>query len=568
MKNIVLIFAFAVISHQSNAQLIKESVSNIQDLISEVTFGDETYKQEIKTRETECLITLTVNDLDDDKIYAYQFNIADINPQKLKFETKKNQVIVTGETIANRDLIYSTENGESAKYVHEFNLYAKDIESARAIVNTFKSVNSNCEEAQSNAKFVLKDSQQFMDGITYLSTNLPKTVDVSEAKMSQRFDYEKNFLPVLTFEVKDNEKNEVVTYTFNISDIDQQSIIFDTNKGNVFITGEVTGKNKYIAVEKNGIRENYSKDFQFYMQNIEDARKFVAALQFLKQKSDDYIQSLGSPLANVTTIPDYLNFINQKINKVTAGEKSVEQSLKKSDQKVPLVTLTVKDEAGSALTDYDFNLADINESKVNFETVRNYIEINLSVSGGKKFIRVTENGSLKNYDDEIELNAGTIEEARTLVEAFKKVVAMAKEEFNQQLSQFDNMSESDLSQALFQNIKDVLVDDDSYLQKLTSDEQNACILIFDQKDVSKEKNYSYKFNLIDISAPSIKYETKGDEVLVEMETKNKKDLIEFSEDGTVKNFEKSLAIRSADLENARMTALILKKLAEKCPGLK
>lgn len=133
-----------------------------------------------------------------------------------------------------------------------------------------------------------------------------------------------------------------------------------------------------------------------------------------------------------SSLPDLaksLEWIKKHVAEVESGTFTYKQSFE-YDSNVLWRIIFSSDKAGksSAIKSiYEFNLADLDENKVDYKVIGKTITLHISTQSEHKAIKYTKDGTLHNYCSSLEIVIQDIENARDLVEAFKHSIILARE---------------------------------------------------------------------------------------------------------------------------------------------
>ena len=115
--------------------------------VKEVAIGDDVYQQKFEVEEeNNCIVLLEITDVSKGEIVVYKFNLIDINPMKVEFETSGDEVQVNLTTMGGNDLIEVIENGETDDFDDEISIWANDVEEARDISKAIEYLVGICSE--------------------------------------------------------------------------------------------------------------------------------------------------------------------------------------------------------------------------------------------------------------------------------------------------------------------------------------------------------------------------------------------------------------------------------------
>ena len=563
MKNIFIVLFYTICVTSAFSQSDYPEADFLKESIKDVTVDEEAIEQSF-TEKQPCIFTISVNNITDDDSYAYEFNAADLNEYKITFETGKKEVFVEVETKGAKDLIRIYENEKVDGYDKDFKFFARDVEHARELVEKFKALVRNCTGTQKDIGFVLGDNATLSGALDYLTKNIIK-VSINEASFNQTFSYNNNYTPLMKLHRVDETEGLTSIYELNAADLSHTSVQFDTRQEFVIVSAETRGQRDLVRVFENGELDGYENEIYFYADNIEDARKLVEVLKFYIVKATEVKSSELQSLENQSQITGVNDFIARHVNDVAFNDESFKQSFAFNPEQPYLAELKVENVNDAEVRVYNFNLADINQNAVSFDTKGEEVIIEIRTSGDKDLLMVHENGEIDDYDSEIEILANGIEEARYIIEGFKKAVTISKDiQEKSFISGVTAPGKSQTVEFLTNTIKDVVIGEDAYKQKYSANDENTCLAEIEVIDVSEGETIIYKFNYVDINVHKIAFDTKGEEVLLHLETIGGNDLIEIIEDGVTDDFDDEIEIRATGIEEARKIEMALKHLTKLC----
>ena len=129
--------AFADVAEAENYVL-----SNVGDIVVET----DTYEQSVEKGSSECLMKYNLTDISDDTRYVYEFNLKDVDVNKIQFETDGAEALVTIQIKGENDLVQVYENGEAEDFESEFQIKTRDVEQARKLQTALKMLTEKCAE--------------------------------------------------------------------------------------------------------------------------------------------------------------------------------------------------------------------------------------------------------------------------------------------------------------------------------------------------------------------------------------------------------------------------------------
>ena len=116
-------------------------MNQIKNNISKVTENKLTYEQQLELKDDPILqFKSTEIGEKSSKLKVYEFNINDINPVTVAFNTSSTAVYVSLSTNYMEKIIKYYEDGAIKNYQNTFNIQTSTIEEARLISELFKKV--------------------------------------------------------------------------------------------------------------------------------------------------------------------------------------------------------------------------------------------------------------------------------------------------------------------------------------------------------------------------------------------------------------------------------------------
>ena len=402
-----------------------EALNFLSSEIGEISIGQEEFNQSFTyDSEQPTVITYTWEDPSEGETRKYVANVADFNEQSVSFNTKNGNVWLTLETQGERDLIQTYEDGEPDDYDSEIQMMAADIEQARVLEKALKALIATAADRTQDS-FIPGTAKPSLDATADYLTNNVGDVVLSKDTYEQAFSYDaaQHQLIYEVTEVGDGDKN---TFRVNPADLNVNSIGMDTKGSGALITLETQAERDLIQVLENDVVDGYDNEMTMYAPNVEAGRHWVEALKRLVLLGRDGQQDAFAALGNTLDQAATLRFLEENVRRVEAGEEAYQQTFATASGNQCLITYTLLDEDEGEEEIYEWNMADINDNSVAFDTKGEDILVTLVTIGERDLIKVIEDGEVDGYEDEIELRANNIEEARALVSAFKHLAGLCE----------------------------------------------------------------------------------------------------------------------------------------------
>jgi len=123
---------------------ISEAENYVLNAVGNVVVETDTYEQSVEKGSSECLLVYHLTDVSDDTRYDFEFNLKDVDVNKIQFETDGAEALVTIQIKGENDLIQKYENGENDDFTDKFQIKTKDIEQARKLEAALKMMTESC----------------------------------------------------------------------------------------------------------------------------------------------------------------------------------------------------------------------------------------------------------------------------------------------------------------------------------------------------------------------------------------------------------------------------------------
>ncbi len=533
----------------------------VNPYISSVSLKKVSYSQDLSTFGAEgCLCRFEINEENKVKNVVYNFNLADIHPPSVMQATKKDAVFVELATRGKKRLIQTEEDGKISGYSGEITIFTKDLEDAKGLKEVLKKKVESCKDIMEE-KFSRDRFEDPTSALIFLEENI-KDFILNETQYSQELTHDVQKPWMLTYQTTD-EKGNTLEFAWNTSDIDPSKIAFDTKRENVLVSMSTKQGKNFIRKREGGELQNYTDKFHINVPDIESARIWVNAL---KTHSGGYNES-ANPSGRLInpTLPTVLSALSKQVGEVNIGDEGYDQSLYKiSDRNSELIY--TREELGNGKTvTYRWNLADIDPGRVEFDTHKKEVRIEMRTRSGEDYIQELEEDIPSGYTNKISFHAPDIESARLLVDLLRQGINLSRKVYLDPFS--DAFSNPSYDQALSfcqENIQEVETSKETYRQLISADPDEPCLITFESEEQSKGDEYIFIFHLEDVDPGKLELKTKGDILFLELESRGKKDWIEMTENGERENFDDELVIRCQSLESAKGLKKALSFLTRSC----
>ncbi|MEM6516955.1 MAG: hypothetical protein AAF688_12285 [Bacteroidota bacterium] len=537
-----------------NAQTVKKAIDKISENLGTVQTSKTQYDQEIEVLENGYAL-ISISEIDSKgktETTEYEFSFSDIDPNTVRSITKKDLIQVQLLVRGKQKMIKKIEDsGEKVNFDNEIYLFASDIDNARNLVEAIKKTIPLSEKMELG-KLSLSGYKQH---INWLMKNIVE-VDNADEKYIQNLTNDSKNSGYASLEVIEQTKSKAVTtrYEFNFSLLNPNSLDLDI-KNKAFSIEVSTRRNaKFIKVYKDGIQQSYDKSLELYTGSMEKTKQVYKVLQDIIPLAED---AFAKSMPNITTRSKAIDYINGQVEEVSSESTGFIQNF--SDDCVTQFQVEKTTSKGSEVTILTFNFADLNAGAIEFGTQKELLFIEIPVNQKAKLINVVKDGEQENYTDEFKIYINSVEAAIISIKAIENIISSCK-------SSLENAKISSKSTALKQltaAIKPISINRDNYEQAFEIVSQKDGLVKFTKifSDEKKSREQIYEFGFEDINPRSVKMETKGKNVQVELKTKYLEKIIKAYEDGEIKSYENELVIEAESVENARKIVMLLKSVA-------
>jgi len=464
-----LITLFLIVGIQLQAQDFDNIVSALGDEIKTVQSAKKEYIQSIKIIQPG-VVNVTIEEVNSKRsnsVKNYEFNTADIDINTIKTITKKDVIQI--QLLANRKqkLIKLTTNHEKISFINQLFIYAENIDNGREIVENFKKCVPLAKKITNN-RLSLTTYIQYLD---WLENNVGD-VNLIKKQFLQNLSVNKKFPGSIVFKsnVNSGKISKNYTYLFNLATINPNSILFKIEGEIFYIELETRRKLKTIKYFEEQEQKNYINKFKIVCPNVENARDLQKVLKDLIPLAQ---KTFNDSLTSVTSIKQGIDLINSTTKKVIINDLSIHQNI--SGDCVIVFEQETLDNDKTTTEIFSFNIADLNKNGLNYKSDGKLVYLELFTKGGNKFIKHEKNGKQENYTKKLKIYTPEIEDAIGMKNILSTIIDLCQKNNEFTLTKG---SQKELLNILQQNIKNVVVNNLTYDQRLEIDEYN--FLIFSQ----------------------------------------------------------------------------------------
>lgn len=345
-------------------------------------------------------------------------------------------------------------------------------------------------------------------------------------------------------EVDEKGKSTKEVYEFFLSDIDKNTVIRKPSGKKMQVSLSTTNGLKFVKHLKEDKLDGYTSSFEILVAGSDEATTVInlitSSIPLVKQSDKNW-----------NTPTDALTWIKDNLGQVTTPSGNISQTFGYDAKKNYLVSYATKktDSKGASTEEkYDFNLLDINKNDIKVKVSGTNLTVVLGTKGGDRFIKYLKNGALQSYQNDVEISAADIEQARNVIGALTIAITKSKAQF----PEFQNSKQA--LDFITTNISKVDIDTKSVNQKIEFADAKGIKASFhsaetDSKGKTIESLYELYFN--DIEENSIACKVSGKKISISFVIKNKQKLIRYSKENVIQSYEYDLDMLSDNLETAR-----------------
>jgi hypothetical protein len=350
-----------------------------------------------------------------------------------------------------------------------------------------------------------------------------------------------NFLSEL---IDEKGKSAKERFEFYLSDIDKNTIIRKTSGKKLFISLSINNNQKFIKHFTEDKPDSYTSNLEILLSSADAAQELGDIF-----KTSIPLVSSGEKGWNTNT--DALNWLKSNISKVISEPVTFEQSFSFGERKDYLATFTVKrtdQKSVSTEEKYEFNVLDINKKNLTVKVSGTQLSVLVETKGNDPFIKYTKNNEQQSYDNEFEIIAEDIDQARNIIAAVSTAIDKSKPV----MPDFSSLQKS--LDFIAKNTADLTLEKKTVNQKIDFIPGNGTKSTFSYTESDpkgKPVAERYEFYLNDIDANSMNFKVSGKKIAILSTCLNKTKLIRYFKDNVLQDFQNEVDILTTDIETSR-----------------
>lgn len=380
-------------------------------------------------------------------------------------------------------------------------------------------------------------------------------VTVKDVVFDQSLDFLISDGYIITLKITESKRGKSTEYRFNLVDLDQKKIKFDTRKNLAIVDIGTKSDKKVIYNLVDGKVSNYLNKISIKATGVESARNLS---DLLKTATEDAEKEQINFYQEKSDLVSLLAYLENILGKVSINDDTYEQSFSFQPDNKTIVKFNSNHSNKNINESFQLSFSDVNPGKIDFTTRGNAILIEIETQGKKNLVEYEKNGALVGFKNKITLRANTIEEGRKIASALTNLKALA--DVNPVVLFKEDATLAESIDFLINHIKTISRNDNVFEQSLSQSGNGQFVV--KKFDKGKESTQEYTFNPSDINSAKINFDTKGTDILVELESRAKKPLIKYVVNGQVENYRTKFDIHAGSIELGRAQVNALKRLAQ------
>ncbi len=521
---------------------LKASLDKVKSYVKEIKLEKSTVNQQFSydnANPYDIKIAITTSDTKGKSTEEiYEFNLGLVGEVKRSASSKEMKVELSSQK--NLKVIRYTKGGEMQNYENKVEILAENVDDTRELEKNLKDAISAAKTAWEASVKLPKDDLMALQN--WLEQNI-KEVSADKLSVKQRLKKSGTYKDraILTSEENDGKKTTELQSDFSWGDFNESGAELKISGKEVTVIAK--SKNDYVRTQQGSVMKGYDDEVKFAAANPTEGTILQMAIQKIIPLAKKELQNR---VPKVATKEEGFKILKDRLKDFKVNESAYIQKI----EPACLTTYSLKSEVKGKIVEesFKFNFGDLTDFKLSVS--KEVIRIASKVQDSKKFIQVTKDGALQNYDNSVEFIVGDIEDARYLMEALPAIAKGCKE--NVTAGDFKWLASKVKS---IENPKQELVlqDGDKCKWKLTSS----------ASDSKKTVEIILEFNLYDIDPKKIEVDISGKTVGIMGYTINKEKFIKQTKDGKP-GFSSEVNLVVNTIEDAQRGVVTFKTLAEAC----
>jgi hypothetical protein len=372
-------------------------------------------------------------------------------------------------------------------------------------------------------------------------------VQIDKATYKQSIDVldeNKGKLSFTSVLVDEKGKTAKDSYEFYISDIDKNTIVRKTSGKKLFLSLSINNNQKFIKHLKEDKLDSYTSYIEILLSSAD-------AAQDLENLFKTAIPMVSSGEKGWNTNTDALTWLKNNISKINSGSAACEQSFSFGERKDYLASFTVKKtdpKNVSTEEKYEFSVLDIDKKNLAVKISGSQLSVMIESKGNERYFKYTKNGEQQNYNNDFEIIAEDIDQARNIIAAFSAAIEKSKAV----IPDFSILQKS--LDFITKNTTELTLDKKTLAQNIGFIAGNGTKSVFtytEPDSKGKPVEDRYEFYLNDLDAGSLNFKISGKKITIVSVSKNKAKFIRYYRDNVLQDFKNEIGILTSDIETSR-----------------
>ncbi|NJX15803.1 hypothetical protein [Tamlana crocina] len=398
----------ALTTYQDHVKWLEE---NIQD----VDYTKTQFVQKIEAGSAnngQLKLSTTENSKSKTQAFDYEFNLSTLNPNSLHFKISGDEFYIEATNRRNIKAIKVFEDGAQQNYKDDIRFYCGSIENGKDLLKVLAQAIPLAEKAFEGSRPNIASTPNAMAFLNKAVGN------VANGESTYTQSIEGDCVAKVSIKEANPKETTDYQYSFNFSDINVDNIDYNSNKTQLYVEIYTRKKAKFIRNTENNELQNYTDAFKIYFENIEDVLTAKEALKNIAKNCESYKAE-----TNANTVSSGLEALKNSIGMVKIGDDSYDQTFEtvSTDPYIVKLTSVFSNLKNSKETIYEFGMGDINSKNISIETSGKEVMVELNTKHLEKIVKTYEDGEIKSYNYNIEIQATDIENARSIASLLQQI---------------------------------------------------------------------------------------------------------------------------------------------------
>lgn len=390
--------------------------------------------------------------------------------------------------------------------------------------------------------------------------------DVSDGKsdFEQRLSWndEQPYLVTITRrEISRRRGKETVTeFQFNAGLLDEKLIRYQDARNELSVRLR-SSLGDVVKEYRDGLLRSYEKDAVILADGIDNARGLEEIARALVQPARAaWEQDVALP----SDFSGLMDALQRAVAKVQVDEDTYEQLMEVDSEYPTRVQLTriERNAKGTKPTQqFTWNLVDTHPAGIEAVVKGKNAGVEVTIRQRQPFVRVEEDGALKEYQRAVFIHTKGVDESQVLVRILEGLAGLATD-----IEQTDAVMPSEVS-AINQAISESVVAVNTETLRREQRWEPSCQVQYVrlQEDDKKREELRYGFDLADVNPNSITIDVRRTDLFITLQMAERRRYIAVSKDGGALEYENNLELFVPDLPGAKRLRALLQKAVERCP---